>query len=70
MVRGGFVQGVAEGPLLGQVVAGRNGIQTVFTFLDCQLPLPYVHLICLLVKVNHSCLFFITWSLFASHAMP
>jgi hypothetical protein len=52
MVRSGVIQGVAEGPLLTQVMAGRTGIQTIFTFLDCQLPLPYTHIICLLVKVR------------------
>jgi hypothetical protein len=51
MVRANAVQGVSEGALGQQLVAGRNGIQTIFTFLDCQLPLPYTHLVCLLVKV-------------------
>jgi hypothetical protein len=51
MVRSQTLNGTVEGAIIGQLTAGRNGIQTIFTFLDTQLPLPYVHIISLLVKV-------------------
>lgn len=37
--------------LFNQLMAGRQGIQTLFTHINTQLPLAYVHIICLMVKV-------------------
>jgi hypothetical protein len=55
MTKSQAIMGGIESAIMTQLAAGRNGIQTIFTFLDTQLPLPYVHIICLLVKVYRAC---------------
>jgi hypothetical protein len=55
MTKSQAIMGGIESAIMTQLAAGRNGIQTIFTFLDTQLPLPYVHIICLLVKVCPAC---------------
>jgi len=51
-------QGLTKGPphfcaLLSAVEMGRNGIANIETYLTTQIPMPYVHLLCFMVKLHN-----------------
>jgi len=51
-------QGLTKGPphfcaLLAAVEMGRNGIANIETYLTTQIPMPYVHLLCFMVKLHN-----------------
>jgi len=51
-------QGLTKGPphycaLLGAVEKGRSGVATIQSYLETPIPLGYVHLLCLMVKLHN-----------------